>query len=130
MKKFISLFSSAVLALSAAPMFANAETAVPADSDIICGDVNLDGALDATDATIILRYYADLGAGCYTDGWDSASYTGGGTEYNGVFTEHKTPLTDEQVANIKAYGDMNGDGNVDGSDASEVLIAYAARDIQ
>lgn len=61
------------------------------------GDVNDDGAIDASDASDVLKEYAILA-------------TGGSSS-----------LTAEQ----RLAGDTNGDGTVDASDASNILAYYA-----
>lgn len=63
--------------------------------DVIFGDVNGDGTVDATDATLLTRY---------ANKWAESTYTDGGA--------------------ISAAGDVNGDGTVDATDAT-LLTRYA-----
>lgn len=66
------------------------------DAPILMGDVNFDGTVDATDASLVMSEY-------------TTTATGG----EGTFT-------DEQ----KIAADMNSDGTVDASDASTILDVY------
>ena len=61
------------------------------------GDVNMDGAVDASDATDVLMHYADLSVGGL-----------------GVLT-----------AAGKEYADMDENGKIDASDATMILRRYA-----
>ena len=65
------------------------------------GDTNLDGAVDAVDASNILEYYA----------LDSTSFT---DEYSR--SKRNT---------ISGLGDINNDGNINALDASLILTSYA-----
>lgn len=67
------------------------------------GDVNLDGTLNALDASSILDCYAKDQSGAF------------GTD-NDLFNEY---------GDSRILGDYNGDGSVDALDASEVLALYA-----
>ena len=67
------------------------------------GDVNLDGKVDISDATLVLSYYANTGAG-----------------NSFAFSE------DESVNEIMlSSADVDGDGNVTISDATAILTYYA-----
>ncbi|MDE5763646.1 MAG: hypothetical protein K2N49_05100 [Ruminococcus sp.] len=93
MKKITSAFVVSVLcALSAGFTSAFAD-----DSNMMFGDCNSDGMIDATDASDILVYY-------------SAVSTGG-----------ETGWSEEKIIN----SDVNYDGKVDASDASAVLTFYS-----
>ena len=61
------------------------------------GDVNLDGAVDSSDASLVL------------------------TEYSAVSTQHPSTLSET----AKANADVNSDNTVDSSDASGILSYYA-----
>ncbi len=74
-----------------------ADMIIAATAELKTGDVDNDGAVSATDASLILLHAADTGAG------------GSGTLYN----------------NQELAADVNGDGAADATDASKVLI-YAA----
>lgn len=67
------------------------------EPDVMLGDVNFDGNVDASDASSILEEYANLSTGAASN-----------------FTEEQN-----------AAGDVNSDGNVDASDASLVLGYYS-----
>lgn len=67
--------------------------------DYLPGDVNIDGIVDGSDATLTLSCYTELSSGTAEN---SISY------YNMV----------------KGYGDMDGDGVVSGIDAAEILRLY------
>lgn len=64
------------------------------------GDVNLDGILDARDASLILGYYADLSSDAY---------------FNDSYVHLRA---------IRVYGDVNQDGLINGTDASLILAYY------
>lgn len=66
-------------------------------NQVILGDVNDDGMVDATDASAVLAEYANLS-------------TGGG----GTFSD-----------NQKSAGDVNFDNMIDATDASQILSFYA-----
>lgn len=63
----------------------------------IKGDVNCNGIVDYNDVQLVLRYYADNVAG----------------------TPDNIPA--EDIENILKYGDVNGDGEVDATDATYIL---------
>jgi len=63
------------------------------------GDVDLDGVVDSSDASLVLRHYSQTLTG------------GGGTLKKAIFD----------------YSDFNGDGVIDASDASGILKLYAER---
>lgn len=73
------------------------ETTIPDTEDVTPGDVNGDGAIDASDVAMLLAESANIGAGL-----------------DGTFT-------DEQFS----AADVNCDGEIDASDAAAIL-AYAA----
>lgn len=68
-------------------------------TDYLPGDVNLDGVINGTDATLTLNCYTQLSAGI--DGFYIPYYD-----------------------LIKGYGDMDGDGQITGSDATAILNIY------
>ena len=74
-------------------------TAYYSDKEI--GDVNIDGKLDAKDASDMLKFYSN----------NSVSIQ------SGYVTEK----------NMEYLGDLNGDGKIDSSDASFVLVEYSKR---
>ena len=71
------------------------------------GDVNLDGVVDAVDASIVITYYTRS----QVNGLNNVEYN---EEY-------------EEITNayVKAMGDMNNDGAINALDASLILSAYA-----
>lgn len=72
-------------------------------SEPLKGDVNMDGKIDITDATLVLNYYSNKGAG-------------------------KEPVfSDDTSANekIMLLADVNNDGIIDITDASLILTYYA-----
>ncbi|MBR5684375.1 MAG: hypothetical protein IKW96_14060 [Ruminococcus sp.] len=77
-------------------------TTTPVAKDIISGDVNNDGRIDAIDASTILAHYALIS-----------------TNKKGILTE----------AQIKS-ADINNDGVVNAVDASTVLAIYAANSVK
>ncbi len=100
MKKLTAFLSAIVLGLTAAPATAFAESsAEPIAPEIQMGDVNGDGYIDASDATLTLRYYTLMRSNA--DIADIPNYD-----------------------NIVKYGDVNGDGVIDCSDASVILRKY------
>lgn len=68
-------------------------------TDYLPGDVNLDGVINGSDATLALNCYTQLSAG---------------------IDEYTIPYYDL----IKGYGDMDGDGKITGSDATVILNIY------
>ncbi|MBQ9139331.1 MAG: hypothetical protein IJX61_01830 [Ruminococcus sp.] len=90
MKKLVTFVLTAMCMTFMSAMTSNA-----ADNPTI-GDINGDGAVNSSDASLILGYYADISVG-----------TGA--------------VTDEAFT---AAADVNGDGIVDSSDASYVLEYY------
>lgn len=130
--KLVSILSSALLAVSATPILANAENTAPVEPEFLQGDVNLDGAIDASDATLILRYYGEKGVSLYygTDDWEPGENYSQQLYYQGENTVYRSRLTAEQRANVEAYGDADGNGYVDGCDATVVLRIYAERDLK
>ena len=74
------------------------------DSD--SGNVNHDGFVDARDATIISRFYADLS------------------------TDNSDRYTEEEIEDMYAYGDVNKDGRVNAIDASFIMSKYARNSTQ
>ncbi len=68
------------------------------------GDVNNDRKVDASDAALVLEYYAYIST---TDGETGA--------------ETPPPISDEMLE----YADTNGDGLVDASDSSDILCYYS-----
>ena len=109
MKKLISLLSVAALGFAAVPMTSVAEEYVFDVNHAILGDVNCDGALDASDACEVLRYYVVIGA------------AGGADKVDRDVLLAQVP----HLAGIELLGDFNGTGNVDGADAADILAAYA-----
>lgn len=67
------------------------------DKEVVVGDVNCDGRIDASDASKILAIYAELST-------------------NNKIAPHII---------MKRYADWDGDGSIDASDASSVLKRYA-----
>ncbi|MBO5344152.1 MAG: hypothetical protein J6A57_06850 [Ruminococcus sp.] len=72
---------------------------IAADFIVENGDVNADGAVDSSDASMVLSHYADISTG------------GAGIIKKAIYD----------------YSDMNGDKSVDSSDASRILEIYAER---
>ncbi len=68
-------------------------------TDYLPGDVNLDGVINGSDATLALNCYTQLSAGV---------------------SQNKIPY----YYLIKGYGDMNGDEIITGSDATVILNMY------
>ena len=100
MKKLTAFLSAMALGLSVAPMAAFAETSNDTISvEIQMGDVNCDGRIDASDATLVLH--------CYTLMISDVDFA-------------DIPYYD----NIMKYGDMTGNGYVDAADASIILKKY------
>lgn len=93
LKKLTALLSASILAVCALPMSAGAE--------VLKGDVNHDGFVDALDATLVCEYY-------------SALSTGNEDEY-----------TEEEHENYQTVGDFYEDGTVDPVDASFILLEYS-----
>lgn len=85
--------------LTAATMLVSAFGALPANAaeTYSLGDCNMDGYVDASDATSVLRYYSELSTG--------------GSKWSDSMT---------------ALADMDGSGRVDSSDASYILGYYSA----
>lgn len=102
MKKLTALLSAFALGLTAAPMASFAETS---SAEIMMGDVNCDGKLDATDATLILGYYTAKMSDVMVDN----------TSLDSIILYY---------SNIVKYGDINGDGVIDAGDATYVLHKY------
>lgn len=92
-----TLISSAIVTASAMPFCSSA-------AERIKGDVNGDGIVNNVDSRLILKYYAIFGH----DDIDSVK------DYS--------PLTDSDVENIRTYGDLNGDGEIDAVDCARVLF--------
>lgn len=90
MKKLITVVMTAMCMTFAGAMTANA-----ADSAVV-GDTNGDGVVDASDASDILSYYADISVGM------------------GAIADEK----------YMAVSDINNDGAIDAADASNVLEYY------
>ena len=65
--------------------------------EVVTGDINEDGMIDSSDASLILTHYADISTGS-----------------DGIFTSRQ-----------KHSADINNDGKIDSSDASVVLGYYA-----
>lgn len=100
MRTLTALLSAMVLGLTAAPMAAFAETSTETSSaEIQIGDVNADGIIDATDATLTLRYYT-------------------------LMISEVEPADIPYYDTIVKYGNMNGDGVIDATDASIILRQY------
>ncbi|MBQ9895481.1 MAG: hypothetical protein IJM38_08875 [Ruminococcus sp.] len=109
MKKLISLLSVAALGFAAVPMTSVAEAYVFDVNRAILGDVNCDGAVDASDAAELLRYYAIIGGAGGKDMIDRDE----------LLT--KVP----HLAGIELVGDVDGNGSIDGGDAAATLAIYA-----
>lgn len=109
MKKLISLLSVAALGFAAVPMTSVAEEYVFDVNNAILGDVNCDGALDASDAAEVLRYYAVVGG------------AGGADKVDRDELLAQMPY----LAGIELLGDYDGSGSIDGCDAAAILSAYA-----
>ncbi len=76
-------------------------------------DANGDGRVDASDASSVLGYYADLATGVIPD------------EYVGQEAWTWYCQNVKTYLDPNAYPDFNGDGRVDASDASSLLGYYA-----
>lgn len=76
-------------------------------------DANGDGRVDASDASSVLGYYADLATGVVPD------------EYVGQDAWRWYCENIKTYLDPNAYPDFNGDGRVDASDASNILGYYA-----
>lgn len=76
-------------------------------------DANGDGRVDASDASSVLGYYADLATGVVPD------------EYVGQDAWRWYCENVKTYLDPNAYPDFNGDGRVDASDASNILGYYA-----
>ena len=79
------------------------------------GDINLDGTVDASDASAVLTYYAK----------SSTGYEGTLEDF---MTEENPDIDSSLFAEVLVYGkfgDVNSDGVVDASDASAILTYYA-----
>lgn len=99
MKKLTALLSAIVLGLTAAPAAVFAESSETITSEIQMGDVNGDGYIDASDATLVLR--------CYT------------------LLLSEVDIADiPYYDNIVKYGDISGDGSIDCQDSSLILKKY------
>lgn len=120
-------------------------------SDIAAfGDVNKDGAIDAKDATEILKYYAEsiFGGDDYkktiaefeaeanseksteTTAEATATETTIATATKAATTTTVTTVTEATEtttapALVPSYADVNGDGHIDAKDATSILIYYA-----
>lgn len=100
MKKLTALLSAMALGLTVAPVVAFAETSTETFSaEIQIGDVNADGVIDASDATLTLRYYTLMIS--EVDFADIPYYD-----------------------TIVKYGDVTGNGIVDAADAGIILRQY------
>lgn len=73
--------------------------------DYLTGDVNLDGVVNGSDATLALSCYTGLLAG-------------------------NSESTIPYCALVKGYGDMDGDGIITGSDATAILQIYTENSAQ
>lgn len=76
-------------------------------------DANGDGRVDASDASIVLGYYADISTGVIPEGLS------GQEAWTWYCQNVKTYLDPD------AYPDFNGDGRINASDASSLLGYYA-----
>lgn len=97
--------SSFPAAMNCCTMTADAASAVP-------GDINNDGTVDSSDASLILRYYTYL-------------MNPDGTDYTlEQFLESENGGDVSSVVSVKGFGDINGDSAVDSADASVLLQYY------
>ena len=71
------------------------------------GDVNLDGTVDAADASIVITYYTRS----QVNGLNNVEYN---EEYEKITNSY-----------VHAMGDINNDGDINALDASLILSAYA-----
>lgn len=104
MKKLVSALLSGIMALSAIPMLAAAESLpdeMTAEQFAAC-DFNEDGYIDNIDCQFILEYYA---------GWASGQVDNLSDRY----------ITEQVKANIAANGDLDGDGRITAIDAAFLL---------
>ena len=85
-------------------LFGSEERVITAvdETEFVKGDANLNGIVDAVDASLILTHYAQISAG-----------------KNGI-------IKNEALK----YCDFNEDGVVDGRDASAVLSEYAQKSVE
>lgn len=84
--------------MAAGQVLYNAMENVDAAGDYTLGDVNNDGYINSSDATMVLQ------------------------EYSALSTGNKSTLTDIQ----KKAADVNHDGQIDATDATSILMFYAA----
>lgn len=100
LRKIVTIVASAAICAGASqlplPDFEGENADIPSDGFML-GDVNTDGIVDSSDASLIL------------------------TEYSAVSTNSESSLTETQ----KKATDVNNDGNCDSSDASMVLSYYS-----
>ena len=90
-------------------------TTPPTTTTVEFGDINLDGVLDANDASVLLTYYA----------LSSTGYSGTLEDYITEELGCDTNLFESALNIYGVFGDMNGDDIVDANDASLVLTYYA-----
>ena len=123
MKKCISLFTAALLAVSAIPLTTSAQTQI---------DLNGDGLVNGYDANLIMEIYMEIAVQEYNSPvlTDELRYRIESTaDYNG---DGKINTTDSTLLLIgikhdNKAGDINCDGILDGRDASAILSYYAKR---
>ncbi|MBQ8297561.1 MAG: hypothetical protein IJX77_07260 [Ruminococcus sp.] len=77
-------------------------------SDKIDGDLNMDGSINALDASLVLEYY-------------SKDQTNDSKDQTNAFGSRITP---EESAG-RNLGDFNGDGEINALDASDIMASYA-----
>ncbi|MBD5142206.1 MAG: extracellular solute-binding protein [Ruminococcus sp.] len=106
LKKTISAVLAITLAISGMTIFS-----ATAENTDLFGDVNGDNAIDAVDATLILRYSAMQGAGNYSGTLEQFAIE------NGFVVTHTN--------STELFGDVNNDKSVDALD-STLMLQYSA----
>ncbi|MDE5738562.1 MAG: extracellular solute-binding protein, partial [Oscillospiraceae bacterium] len=105
-KKTISAVMAITLAISGMTLFP-----ATAENTDLFGDMNGDNAIDASDATLVLKYSAMQGAGSYNGTLEQFAIE------NGFVVTHTN--------STELFGDINNDKIVDASDAT-LILQYSA----